>query len=111
MKSGLKRMGRCNIEHNLLCFLFMYIRTPHSTTGVSPSELMMNRKLKSRLDLIRPDINITVTSKQQNQKDHHDLHVSHRTFVICQQVYTLIYGNNIATWIPGTIEDITGPVS
>ena len=52
-----------------------------------------------------------MTNKQQNQKDHHDLHVSHRTFVIGQQVYTLIYRNNIATWVPGTIEDITGPVS
>ena len=71
----------------------------------------MNCKLKSRLDLIRPDINTIVTNKQQNQKDQHDLHVSHRTFVIGQQVYTLIYRNNIATWVPGTIEDITGPVS
>ena len=35
----------------------------------------------------------------------------HRTFVIGQQVYTLIYRNNISTWVPGTIEDITGPVS
>ena len=31
--------------------------------------------------------------------------------MIGQQVYTLIYRNNIATWIPGTIKDIIGPVS
>ena len=96
-QSGLIRMGNGNIEHNLLRFLLVYRRTPHSTTGVSPSELLMNRKLKSRLDLIRPDINTTVTNKQHDQKNHHDLHVSHRTFVIGQQVYTLIYRHNKAT--------------
>ena len=88
--SGLKRMGNGNIEHKLLRFLFAYRRTPHSTTNLSSSEPLMNRKLKSRLDQIRPDINTTLTNKQQNQKDHHDLHMSHRTFVIGQQVYTLI---------------------
>ena len=76
VKYGLKRMGDGNIEHNLLRFLFVYRRTPHSTTGMSPSELLINRKLKSRLDLIRPDINTTVTNKQQNQKDHHFARVS-----------------------------------
>ena len=56
VKSGLKGLGNGNIEHNLLRFLFVYRRTPYSTTGVSPSELLINHKLKSRLDLIRPDI-------------------------------------------------------
>ena len=70
-KSWIKRMANCSIEHNLLHSLFVYRRTPHSTTGMSPSELLMNRKLKSRLDLIRPGIKTNVTSKQQIQKDHH----------------------------------------
>ena len=64
VKSGLKR----NIKHHLLHFLFVYRRTPHSRTGGSPSELLMNRKLKSLLDLIRPDIRTTVTNKQQKSE-------------------------------------------
>jgi len=33
-------------------FLFSYRTTPQSTTGVSPAELLMERKLRSAFDLI-----------------------------------------------------------
>ena len=38
-------------------FLITY-RTPSSTTGVSPAELFMKRPLRTRLDLLRPSIQI-----------------------------------------------------
>ncbi|XP_045536272.1 uncharacterized protein K02A2.6-like [Papilio machaon] len=38
----------------LLKFLFDYRNSIHSTTGLSPAELVYGRKLKSRLDLINP---------------------------------------------------------
>ena len=54
-------------------FLFNYRLTPHSTTGVSPSELMFGRRLRSRLDLLWPaeQISSRVCSKQQSQIDNH----------------------------------------
>ena len=84
VKSGLKRMGDGTLELQLLRFLFVYRRTPHATTGVAPSELLMGRKLKSRLDLIRPDLTAVVNNKQQNQKMNHDRRASTRTFSIDQ---------------------------
>ena len=38
-------------------FLFTYRITPHSATGVSPAELLMNHKLNSSLSIIKPNIN------------------------------------------------------
>ena len=35
-------------------FLFKYRITPHSSTGVSPAELMFKRRLRCRLDLLHP---------------------------------------------------------
>ena len=37
-------------------FLLAYRTTLHTTTGVSPAELLMGRKLKTRMDLVRPGL-------------------------------------------------------
>ena len=42
------------LEDRISRFLFACRTTPHTTTGVSPAELLMGRKLKTRLDLVRP---------------------------------------------------------
>ena len=42
-------------ETRLARFLYHYRITPYVTTGVSPAELLMGRKLKSQLDLLQPD--------------------------------------------------------
>ena len=54
-------------------FLFNYRLTPHSTTGVSPAELMFGRRLRSRLDLLQPlhGISDRVADRQQAQKRGH----------------------------------------
>ena len=57
-------------------FLFSYLRTPQTTTGVAPAELLMGRTLRSRLDLLRPDIARQVEDKLSYQKERHDVHAS-----------------------------------
>ena len=56
VKEGVKRMDGGDLETKLACFLLDYRFTPHSTTGIAPSELLMHRHLKTRLQLIKPDI-------------------------------------------------------
>ena len=54
-------------------FLFKYRVTPHTTTGVSPAELLFKRKLRCRLDLLHPSdmVGGKVSHSQEVQKKHH----------------------------------------
>ena len=84
-------------------FLFRYRITPQSTTGRSPAELMFGRPLRSRLDLLFPDIQHRVVSQQEKQKAHHDQHCRHRQFNNGDYVYARNFTAGPA-WIPGKIE-------
>ena len=56
------------MEQTLITFLLRYRVTPHATTGVPPSVLMIGRPLRTRLDLIRPDVGRRVRDQQDRQK-------------------------------------------
>ena len=49
VKNGLKRNTTGTLTERLACLLFNYRISPHGMTGVSPSELMFNRVVKSKL--------------------------------------------------------------
>ena len=56
-KDGMKKCISSSSESIECCLsrvLFHYRITPHSTTGVSPSELLFGRRIRSHLDLIQP---------------------------------------------------------
>ena len=55
-KSAVKRMTSGTVETKVSRFLFKYRITPHSTTGISPAELIMGRPLRSHLALLQPDL-------------------------------------------------------
>ena len=48
-------------------FLMAYRNTPQQTTGRSPSELMMGRTVRTRLDLLKPSLQEDVRRKQSEQ--------------------------------------------
>ena len=52
-KSLLKLKSDDKFENNLLKILAQYRNMPHTTTGISPAELMFNRKLRIKLDLLK----------------------------------------------------------
>ena len=56
MKQGLKKYKNGSLEERIAKVLFTYRIAPHSTTGVSPSELLLGRRLRSHLDLIQLDV-------------------------------------------------------
>ena len=56
VKDGLKKMISGSMESRLARLLSCYRVTPQSMTGVSPAELMFGRKLRTRLDLLQPDL-------------------------------------------------------
>ena len=56
LKEGLKKITEDDIETRLARVLYHYRTTPHTTTGRTPAELLMGRKLRTRLDLLQPDL-------------------------------------------------------
>ena len=87
--------------------------TPHSTTGVSPAELMFGRKLRSRLDLLWPSDQVErrVAAKQYSQKENYCRNPRKVDFMPTSPVLVRNYSTSGAKWIPATIQEQTGPLS
>lgn len=109
-KEGLKKMKGHTLETRLARFLFNYRITPQTTTGVSPAEMLMSRRLRSTLDLLLPDVKSKIRHKQSKQKEQHDAHSKWRSFSPGDDVYVRNYSHG-PKWIPAVIEESTGPVS
>ena len=94
-------------------FVYNYRLTPHTTTGVSPAELMFGRRIRSRLDLLRPkeQISARVASKQDIQKSNYTHRPRNVEFPIGSSIMYRNYTGRGARWIPGEICEKTGPVS
>jgi len=92
-------------------FLFHYRSTPHSTTGVTPAELLLGRKLRSRLDVLRPDVESKVMRRQMEQKRAHDRRAHNCVFTVGERVYARHYGHGQPRWVPACVVQVTGPLS
>ena len=44
------------VSHRLSSFLFTYRSTPHASTKAAPSELFLKRSLRTRLNLLHPNV-------------------------------------------------------
>ena len=92
-------------------FLMKYRNTPHSTTGETPATLFMGRNLRTRLDLIKPDIRKHVLDKQTSQAKQNGAIASNtRQLFVGQAVSVRDYGGK-EKWIQGIVHARTGPVS
>ena len=60
------------LQHRLDNFLLSYCTTSHATTGETPSLLFLGRQIRTRFDLLWPDRERHVCSKQATQKTWHD---------------------------------------
>ena len=63
-KRAIERMHNLPIQDRLSKFLLTYRLTSHKTTGVAPAELLMNRRPRSLLDNLIPDLSQKVESRQ-----------------------------------------------
>ncbi|XP_033014676.1 uncharacterized protein K02A2.6-like [Lacerta agilis] len=100
-KDALRRIVYGDWHQRLSSFLLSQHVTPHSTTGRSPAELLMRRRLTTRLDRLHPDR--AADRPQEAIK-------APRIFQQGDPVYTKNYGSGPA-WIPATVSRPTGPVS
>ena len=63
-KRGLEKMNATDLQKILQRFLFSYRTTPQTTTGQSPAELLMGRRLTTALDLLKHKVGRIVRRAQ-----------------------------------------------
>jgi len=91
-------------------FLFKYRLTPHSTTELSPAELLLGCCPHSHFDFMLPNLASKVRSKEYSQKVQHDKKSKPQIFSIGSNVLV----HNFSTgpeWLLGMIFNTRGPVS
>ena len=106
---GMNKTPGNSLEIKLQRFLFSYRTLPHSTTGHSPAELLMGRRLRTALDLLKPSMNAKMKRKQHAVSEKCEKHV---TRILPDN--TKVFVKNFAPgpkWLPGIIIKSTGPVS
>ena len=110
VKSGLKKSKTAgSLECRLARLLFRYRITPHATTGVSPSELLMGRRIQSSLDLLHPGVVERVEREQLRQVESKG--GQHRTFSIGQAVYVEDFSiKRNSRWLPAIVISKEGVV-
>jgi hypothetical protein len=109
VKNGLTTNAHLPIAHRLSNFLLSYRSTPHTVTGVSPAELFLKRKLRTRFSLLKPDLSRFMGEKMEEQKRHHDKGVKHREFQVGDPVRVKTHHGNVCKWELGTIIKVCGP--
>ena len=113
VKQGLRKQKNGSIDTKLCRFLFTYRTSPHSTTGQTPAELMMGRRLRTRMDCLLPDLQDRVAVSQQQMKERYDRRSQDRVLtpgmrVWVSQVSTLAGVGKGTRWLPGHCVSCSG---
>ena len=73
---------------------------------------MFGRLIKSKVDLVKPDLNTQVENKQFQQISQHDQHSYDRKFLVGKRImYRNFSGNEDSKWKSGKILKCLGSLS
>ena len=108
-RQGMKHLTAGSVSKRVSHFLFKYRTTLHSTTGITPAELMFGRKLQTHLDQLHPNQSNVVQQSQYHQKIAHDSHTKKQDFEVGDLVYAQNYGPG-PKWLAGEIVEVSGSV-
>lgn len=89
-------------------FLFTHRNTEHCTTQKEPAVALLGRRLRGRLDLLRPVAGEIVRERQLAAEQRRDTPM--RQARVGESVLVRQYNSNVK-WKDGTVLDRTGPVS
>ena len=107
LKSKLKAMESTSssLSDDLTQFLAIYRTTPHSTTGLSPAELMYGRRLVTKLDKMRPSVDQKTIKKPEGKT------TTLRSFQVGDTVWIRDYRDSKPKWVKAVVEKLCSPVS
>ena len=111
VKKGVEKMEPGLLPDRLAKFLFNYRTTPHTTTGVTPAELLMGRNLQTRFHKLYPDRREEVEKHQAQQKRDHNNRTKRCGFQQGDWVWARNFTGQGDRWVAGCIDRQTGPVS
>lgn len=114
IKRVLKKAAIENVDDNtaLSKFLFMYRNTEHGTTGREPAVAMLGRRLRGRLDLLRPDTAEVVRGAQIVQEQRAAASGPPlRQAMAGDAVIMRDYSKHRQKWAEGVVARRTGPVT
>lgn len=110
-KGAMKAQGtgndRQNIQNNLSKFLLTYRSTPHGVTGRSPGRLFLKRELRTKFDLLRPNIEERVQNNQADQEATYNKRSKFREFREGQNVMVRNYREG-TPWVIGKVKKRLG---
>lgn len=102
----MKKDGR-TMSQRIASFLFSYRSTPHCTTKCTPAELFLGRRLRTRFDVMRPNL-----AKKVNQSINPTLSSQKtRDYSVGDVVLARDYINKQNKWKRGVILRKLGPVT
>ena len=110
-KNSMEKMkeNKGDLSEKLQRWLFTYRITPQTTTGRTPSELLMGRKLASALDLLKPNVGRHVREHQsQMVKNSSKRHK--KELEIGNKVYIRNFGQG-SYWLKGVSVNRHGPLT
>ena len=94
------------LADKLARFLPSYRTMPHTATGCTPAELPIGRGIRTRLDILHPDLLAKVSEKTKLEN-----HTTRRNFLPGGPVMVRDYRDRKRPWIKGVIQDRLGPVT
>ena len=86
VERGLKKVQKGSIRSRIGTVLFAYRLTPQTTTKTSPTELLFGHRLRSRLDLLKPNTATRVELEQSKQVEQQEKRSHERHFEVGDSV-------------------------
>ena len=103
IKRGLKKVTEGDIQTRLAKVLFSYRVTPQATTGVTPTELLLGRRVRTKLDMLKPKCSERVEKKQE--KYSYNERAKNRVFENGMKVYVRDFIGK-QKWLQGEIVQV-----
>ncbi|XP_053092543.1 uncharacterized protein K02A2.6-like [Pangasianodon hypophthalmus] len=109
LKNALRAMTneKMTLNQKLQNFLFAYRNAAHATTNRTPAMLFLGRPLRSRLDLLKPNLKRTIQDKQLKQSQGGG---KTRELEVGDNVLARDYRGD-HKWMPARVKERTGPLS
>ncbi|XP_054260272.1 uncharacterized protein K02A2.6-like [Macrosteles quadrilineatus] len=100
------------LQHKLDNFLFVYRNTPSTVTGLSPAELFLQWKPRTKLTLLKPNLLSVIDKKKEQQRSAaNSIRGGARHFGKGDKVCVKTVRGEHVSWVPGKVMEQRSPAT